>query len=70
MDIFDFDSLFGQLTLALGAALVAGNGWAILQHRKGDKPKGAQGEFRAVRAWFLLSVGLVIAVWGLASVLG
>ncbi len=69
MDIFDFDTLFMQLTTALGGALVAGNGWAIYQNRRGRKPKGAAGEFRPGRAWFLLAVGSVIGVWGLASLL-
>jgi hypothetical protein len=67
VDIFDFDSLFEQLVLALGAALVLGNGYAIYQHRRGRKPKGAIGEFRAARAWWLLAVGVVIGGWGLAS---
>ena len=67
MDIFDFDNLFKQMVLALGAALVLGNGYAIYQNRRGVKPKGATGEFRAARAWWLLGVGLVIGTWGLAS---
>ena len=67
MDIFDFDSLFKQLVLALGAALILGNGYAIYQNRKGNKPEGETGEFRAVRAWWLLGVGVVIGSWGLAS---
>lgn len=69
MDIFDFDTLFKQTVLALGAALVLGNGYAIYQHRRGRAPKGATGEFRAVRAWWLLTVGVVIGSWGLASLL-
>lgn len=67
MDIFDFDNLFKQMVLALGAALVLGNGYAIYQHRRGRKPKGATGEFRPARAWWLLAVGVVIGGWGLAS---
>ena len=67
MDIFDFDNLFKQAVLALGAALVFGNGYAIYQNRRGRKPKGATGEFRAVRAYWLFAVGLVIGSWGLAS---
>jgi hypothetical protein len=69
VDIFDFDSLFKQLVLALGAALVLGNGYAIYKHRRGEKPKGAIGEFRAARAWWLFGVGAVIGAWGLASLI-
>jgi len=67
VDIFDFDSLFSQAILALGAALVLGNGYAMFQDRRGRKPKGAEGEFRKGRAWFLMAVGVIIGSWGLAS---
>jgi len=67
MDILDLDSLFAQLILGLGAALVVGNGYALLMARRGVKPKGAQGELRRGRAWFLLAVGALIAAWGTAS---
>jgi hypothetical protein len=69
MDIFDLDSLLAQLILGLGAALVVGNGYALLMARRGVKPKDAQGELRRGRAWFLLVVGVVIAVWGGTSLL-
>lgn len=67
MEIFDVDLLFKQATLALGAALVLGNGYAMYQDRRGRKPKGAEGEFRKSRAWFLMAVGIIIGAWGLAS---
>lgn len=66
-DIFDLDTLLVQAIAAVGAALVVGNGWAIIMDRKGTKPKGATGEFRQARAWWLLSVGILIMVWGVAS---
>ena len=66
-DFFDLDSLLAQLILALGAALVAGNAYALVMARRGIKPKNAPGDLRKGRAWFLLAVGLVIAVWALAS---
>ena len=66
-DILDLDNLLAQLILALGAALVVGNAYALLMNRRGAKPKGMTGELRRSRAWFLLVVGLLIAVWGLAS---
>jgi hypothetical protein len=67
MDIFDLDTLFAQLMLALGAALVIGNGYALVMAKRGVRPARAQGELRSGRAWFLIAVGLVIATWGLAS---
>ncbi|MDX1691771.1 MAG: hypothetical protein R3290_12190 [Acidimicrobiia bacterium] len=66
-DFFDLDTLLAQLVLALGAALVLGNGFALLANRRGMRPKDADGELRKGRAWFLTAVGLVIAVWGAAS---
>ncbi|MFQ5947766.1 MAG: hypothetical protein ACE5KX_02760 [Acidimicrobiia bacterium] len=66
-DIFDLNTLLAQLVLALGAALTIGNGHALLAHRMGRRPKGAREELRKSRAWFLLIVGVVIAYWGLAS---
>ena len=41
---------------------------AIVKNRRGEKPKGVEGEFRPGRAWFLGLVGTVLAVWGAASV--
>ena len=69
VDFFDLDNLLAQLILALGAALVVGNAYALVMARRGVKPKGADGELRRGRAWFLLGVGLVIAVWGAASLI-
>jgi len=66
-DILGLDDLLAQLILAVGAAMVIGNGAAIWMHHRGRSPKAVQGEFRPVRAWWLLAVGLLIAVWGIAS---
>jgi hypothetical protein len=67
MDIFDVDAIFAQLALALGAALVVGNGYALVMARRGVRPANVEGELRRGRAWFLIAVGALIAVWGLAS---
>ena len=64
IDILGLDVLLAQLILALGAAMVLGNGYAIYMHRKGRAPAKAQGEFRAARAHWLLGVGALIAIWG------
>jgi hypothetical protein len=66
-EILDLDSLLAQLITALGLALVLGNGFAIIRDRQGRAPEGMEGQFRPARAWFLLVVGIVIGVWGIAS---
>jgi hypothetical protein len=67
--LIDLDLLVKQMALAFGAAMVLGNLFAIIQHKRGRSPKGETGEFRAVRAYWLLGVGILIAVWGGASLL-
>lgn len=67
MDIFDIDSLLAQGITALGAALAVGNGYALFQERRGMRPEAAEGDLHHGRAWFLLVVGLVIAAWGVTS---
>jgi hypothetical protein len=69
MDIFDVDAIFAQLALALGAALVVGNGYALVMARRGVRPANAEGDLRRDRAWFLIAVGALISVWGLATLL-
>jgi hypothetical protein len=67
VDIFGIDSLLAQLILGLGAALLIGNLYALIMDRRGKRPKNATGDLRKGRAWFFVAVGLVIAAWGLAS---
>ena len=66
-ELLGLDDLLAQMILAVGAAMVIGNGFAIIQHRRGKHPKGASGEFRAGRATWLLAVGLLITLWGFGS---
>ena len=68
-ELLGLDDILAQLILAVGAAMVIGNGWAIIQHRRGRHPAGASGVFRAGRAWWLLAVGLLITLWGIASLI-
>ncbi|RLE15839.1 MAG: hypothetical protein DRJ28_03055 [Actinobacteria bacterium] len=68
-EILDLSLLIKQMALAFGAAMVIGNGYAIIQHKRNRAPKGETGEFRAGRAYWLLSVGTLIAVWGAVSLL-
>ena len=67
VEILGLDSLLAQIVLALGAALILGNGYALFMDGRGRKPKGEEGELRRPRAWFLLGVGVIMAYWGLAS---
>ena len=67
VDLLGLDTLLGQFVLALGLAMVLGNGYAIYQNRRGRKPKDEQGEFGSGRAYWLLAVGLLITVWGAVS---
>lgn len=67
VDILGLNDLLAQLILAVGAAMILGNGYAIYQASRGNAPKGAEGQFRAGRAWWLLGVGTLITVWGIAS---
>ncbi|MEN8237639.1 MAG: hypothetical protein ABFR53_00415 [Actinomycetota bacterium] len=67
--LVDLDLLVKQMALAFGGAMVLGNLFAIIQNKRGRAPKGETGEFRAVRAYWLLGVGSLIAIWGAASLL-
>lgn len=67
--LVDLDLLVKQMALAFGGAMVLGNLFAIIQNKRGKAPKGETGEFRAVRAYWLLGVGLLIGIWGAASLL-
>ena len=69
VDILGLDSLFAEMILGIGLALVLGNGFAWWKHRRGERPDEAAGEFRSGRVAFLMVIGVIMAVWGTASVL-
>ena len=64
-DIFDFENLLPEFILAIGAALLIGNGLAWWKHRKGETPRDVpDASYRPGRVAFLLVVGLLLVVWG------
>ncbi len=70
LEALGIDSLFAEMTLGLGLAIIAGNGFALWKHRRGERPAGATGSFRMGRVVFLMIVGLLMAIWGGLSVFG
>lgn len=68
-DILGIDTLFAELVTGLGLALLFGNLLAWRKHRKGERPRGVEGDFRQGRVLFLLAIGLLMTVWGVASIL-
>jgi hypothetical protein len=69
LEVLGLDALLAWFILAVGGSMVLGNGFALFQARRGLAPKGAQGDLREGRAWWLFGVGLVISLWGIASLL-
>jgi hypothetical protein len=69
-EILGLDSLFAEMTLGLGLALIGGNLFAWWKHHKGERPEGAEGEFRTGRVLFLMAVGVVMTAWGAVSMFG
>ncbi|WP_420431215.1 hypothetical protein [Candidatus Poriferisocius sp.] len=68
-DLFGLDSLLAQLMMALGLAMVAGNGLAMWKHHRGETPDRVEGSYHPGRARFLLAVGAIISIWGLAGLI-
>jgi hypothetical protein len=69
LELLGIDTLLSQLVLALGLAIVLGNGYALFKHRKGERPKGmaADAQLRTGRVMFLMTIGVVMTVWGAVS---
>lgn len=69
-DFLDFENLLPEMIIALGLALLLGNGAAWWKHRKGEAPPGVEdARYRPGRVVFLSMVGLLLTVWGAATLL-
>lgn len=69
-DIFDFENLFPQLILAIGLALLVGNGLAWWRHRRGETPRDIEhARYRPGRVAFLSVVGVLLTAWGTVTLL-
>lgn len=69
-ELFDFDNLLPELIIALGLALLIGNGMAWWKHRLGQTPDGVDAAvYRPGRVRFLMAVGVVLLVWGVVTLL-
>lgn len=67
-DFLDVENLFPELVMALGLALILGNGYAWWKHRRGEAPEAVEGaRFRPGRVVFLIAVGALLTVWGAAT---
>ena len=62
------DDLLPYLVLALGAALVFGNGMALMRPPKQAK-EGELARAPVGRSAVMIAVGLVAAIWALASLI-
>lgn len=71
LDFIGVDTLLAELTVALGLAVLIGNGLAFYKARRGEKPDAVdpEAQFRPSRAVFLMLAGLVITLWGVGSIL-
>ena len=62
------DNLLPYLVLALGAALVFGNGLALVRPPK-DVRKGELARAPVGRSAVMIAIGFVAAIWALASLI-
>ena len=67
--VFLGEDLFAWLTLALGAAMVAGNGLALFRPPEAKRNDDDLERAPVGRAIVYMVIGTVAAIWGLATLL-
>ncbi len=70
MDILGLDTLFAEMLLGVGLAMLIGNGFAWWKHRRNETPDFEGAQFRPGRVVFLGGIGLFIAIWAGLSLIG
>jgi hypothetical protein len=68
--VFLGDDLLAWLVLALGGALFVGNVVAIVRPPTGPREEGSLERAPLMRSLLMGAVGLVAAIWALASLIG
>jgi hypothetical protein len=63
--------VLAELTLGLGLALLGANAWVLLRPALARRGIGTRGPRipSKTRVWVNLAIGLVVATWGLGSLL-
>lgn len=59
--------ILAELIMGLGAALIAGNAWALIRTKPGPDPKQPVRVQARGKVVISLFIGLLVFVWGLAS---
>jgi hypothetical protein len=69
-ELLGIDDILPELIIGLGLALLIGNGLAWWKNRQGETPEGVEdAAYRPGRVRFLMSVGAVMTVWGVISLI-
>ncbi len=58
------------LLLALGAALVVGNGLAMIKPRVEPRTENELNRAPIGRSFLMVAIGLVVSIWALATLVG
>jgi hypothetical protein len=69
-ELLGIDDILPELVIGLGLALLIGNGLAWWKNRQGETPEGVtDAAYRPGRVRFLMSVGVVMTIWGVISLI-
>jgi hypothetical protein len=69
-ELLGIDDILPELIIGLGLALLIGNGLAWWKNHQGETPQGVKdAAYRPGRVRFLMSVGVVMTIWGVISLI-